>query len=293
MSMPFPAPGVGVSLGEVGLSMGPDVLRMPGGPLPADAADDGGLDAGQIALKTEAERRVAEWQDTGSSLVSSSFNDASAFFSTGLGAQYSHDAQISFMPGGVGADLIRDQLNIDPAMFINDIDTALGAAAENIYMIAQLELPRSEGEIVIQSPDPFVPPAINMNYYADPVDLDVMVATMRRSIDIAASWPGETKPGEWLVPPELARKHGHIAGQRPSDALLENTALHFSHTVYHVSCTCRIGSVVDPRLRVYGINNLRVADASVMPEITSGNINAVVIMIGERGAEIIAADHNI
>ncbi|MBC7491433.1 MAG: choline dehydrogenase, partial [Novosphingobium sp.] len=80
-------------------------------------------------------------------------------------------------------------------------------------------------------------------------------------------------------------------GAAPSDALLENTALHFSHTTYHVSCTCRIGSVVDPRLRVYGVRNLRVADASVMPEITSGNINAVVIMIGEKAAEIIAEDH--
>ncbi len=69
--------------------------------------------------------------------------------------------------------------------------------------------------------------------------------------------------------------------------------MHFSHTVYHISCTCRIGSVVDPRLRVYGVKNLRVADASVMPEITSGNINAVVIMIGERAAEIIAADHGL
>ena len=104
---------------------------------------------------------------------------------------------------------------------------------------------------------------------------------------------GADKPGAWLAPPDLARKHGHVAGQPPSDALLENTALHFSHTTYHVSCTCRIGSVVDPRLRVFGVSNLRVADASVMPEITSGNINAVVIMIGEKAAEMIAADHGV
>ena len=52
-------------------------------------------------------------------------------------------------------------------------------------------------------------------------------------------------------------------------------------------------TVVDPRLRVYGVQNLRVADASVMPEITSGNINAPTIMIGEKAAEIVAADHGL
>ena len=52
-------------------------------------------------------------------------------------------------------------------------------------------------------------------------------------------------------------------------------------------------SVVDPRLRVFGVKNLRVADASVMPEITSGNINAVVIMVGERAAEMVAMDHGL
>jgi choline dehydrogenase len=95
------------------------------------------------------------------------------------------------------------------------------------------------------------------------------------------------------VPPFLARKHGYTPGEPPSDALLENMALHFALTVYHHSCTCRIGDVVDPRLRVFGVNRLRVADASVMPEIVSGNTNAASIMIGEKAAELIARDHDI
>ncbi len=293
VSMPFHAPGLGVPLNEIGLSMGPDVLRGPDGPLPVDPADDIHLSSELADLKGEAQRRLDEWEATGSSLAASSWNDASAFFSTGLGARYSHDAQISFMPGGVDVGLIGNQLNMDTALYATEADTALGPAAENIYMIVQLELPRSAGEIVLESADPSNPPAIAMNYYADPVDLNVMVAAMRRSLDIVAHWPGTDKPGAWIAPPDLARKHGHVAGQPPSDALLENTALHFSHTTYHVSCTCRIGSVVDPRLRVYGVKNLRVADASVMPEITSGNINATVIMIGEKAAEIVAADHGV
>jgi len=291
--MLFPAPGIGLQLAQIGLSMGADALRAPAGPLPADPADDANLPPELAALKVEAERRLEEWQTTGSSYAASSFNDASAFFSTGLGASYSHDAQISFMPGGISADLIRNQINMDGDMMFGDVDKAFAPDAEVVTFIVQLELPRSAGEIVIESADPAVPPRIDMNYYADPVDLKVMVSAMRRALDIADNWPGAAKLGLWSAPPELARKHGHVAGKPPSDALLENTALHFSHTTYHISCTCRIGSVVDPRLRVLGIRNLRVADASVMPEITSGNINAVVIMIGERAAEMIARDHGV
>lgn len=291
--MLFPAPGIGVSLMEIGPSLGVDALRAPAGPLPTDPADDANLTGELAELKAEAERRIDEWHATGSSYAASSFNDASAFFSTGLGAKYSHDAQISFMPGGVSADLIRNQLNMDGAKLFDDVDKVYAPDAEVVTFIVQLELPRSAGEIVIESADPAVAPRIDMNYYADPVDLKVMVNAMRRGLDIAANWPGTSKLGPWTAPPELSRKHGHVSGERPSDALLENTALHFSHTTYHLSCTCRIGSVVDSRLRVFGVKNLRVADASVMPEITSGNINAVVIMIGEKAAEIIATDHGV
>jgi choline dehydrogenase len=96
-----------------------------------------------------------------------------------------------------------------------------------------------------------------------------------------------------MVPPFLAEKHGYQAGEIPSDALLEDLALHFSITVYHLTSTCRIGSVVDPRLRVAGVGKLRVADASVMPSVVSGNTNAASIMIGEKAAEMIAADHGL
>ena len=292
-AMLFPAPGVGLPLSEIGLSMGLDALRAPAGPLPIDPADDAKLTGDLAELKAEAERRIDEWRATGSSYAASSFNDASAFFSTGLGASYSHDAQISFMPGGVTADLIRNQLNIDGAKLFDDVDKTYAPDAEVVTFIVQLQLPRSAGEIVIESADPAAAPRIDMNYYADPIDLKVMVSAMRRGLDIAANWPGPAKLGPWSAPPELSRKHGHVSGERPSDALLENTALHFSHTTYHLSCTCRIGSVVNSRLRVFGVKNLRVADASVMPEIISGNINAVVIMIGEKAAEIIASDYGV
>jgi choline dehydrogenase len=63
--------------------------------------------------------------------------------------------------------------------------------------------------------------------------------------------------------------------------------------VYHLTSTCHIGSVVDPHLQVIGVAGLRVADASVMPNVTSGNTNAASIMIGEKAAEMIATDHGV
>lgn len=287
----FPAPGIGVPITEVAISVGPDALRAPAGPLPADPAGDPGLTGELAALKAEAERRLGEWQETGSSLVSSSLVDAIAFYSTGLGDPHSHDAQITFIPCGYDEDLFSNRLRIDTSRFFADAAASLAPNRENILVMANPVLPHSEGEIVLESSDPAVPPAIHMNYFADPHDLKVMVAVMRRAIDIVANWPGPVKPGPLNIPPMLAQKHGYKPGEPPSDALLENMALHFATTVYHLSCTCRIGDVVDPRLRVFGVKNLRIADASIMPEIVSGNTNAASIMIGEKAAEIIARDH--
>ncbi len=289
----FPAPGIGVPVAEVGISAGPDALRAPAGPLPADPADDDALPPELAALKAEAERRVGEWLETGESLVSSSLYDAVTFYSTGLGDAYSHDAQIAFIPCGYDEALLGDRLRIDTSLYFADPKASLAADRENMIVLANPVLPHSEGEIVLKSADPSEPPEIRMNYYTDPHDLKVMVAVMRRALEIISNWPGPQKPGPLNVPPVLARKHGYKEGEPPSDALLENMALHFSTTVYHLCCTCRIGDVVDPRLKVSGVQGLRVADASVMPEIVSGNTNAASIMIGEKAAEIIAADHEV
>jgi len=101
-----------------------------------------------------------------------------------------------------------------------------------------------------------------MNYYDDPHDMRVMVAAIRRAMDIAAHWPGNRRLGPVMIPPFLVEKHGYREGGEASDALLEDFALHFSLTVYHPTSTCRIGDVVDPRLRMKGVGKLRVADAA-------------------------------
>ncbi len=287
----FAAPGVGVSMSEVGLSMGPAALRSPAGPLPADPEDDGKMPADLQAVKQEAARRIGEWETTGRGLVSSSLYDACAWFSTGLGDHHSHDAQIAFIPCGYNYELWNSFLNVDTAQYFDDASKRLASDAECMIVLANPVLPHSEGEIVVENSDPDIHPAIRMNYFGDPHDVKVMLAVLRRALEVVSNWPSHRKIGALMVPPFLAYKHGYTDGAVPSDALLEDLALHFSITVYHLTSTCRIGDVVDPRLRVIGVRKLRVADASVMPNVVSGNTNAASIMIGEKAAEMVAAEH--
>jgi choline dehydrogenase len=289
----YPAPGLGVSMNELALAMGPDALRAPAGPLPADPAEDATLAPDLLDLKKKAEQRFAEWQESGRGLGASSLADAAVFCSSGLGDAGRHDIEIIFFMTSGNEEFQRLVMNIDTARFFDDAAKQVADDAENVVLLPHPVLPRSRGEIRLDSADPTVHPAIRMNYYDDPRDLKVMVAAIRRAMDIAAHWPGNRRPGSVMIPPFLAAKHGYREGDQPSDALLEDFALHFSLTVYHPTSTCRIGDVVDPRLRVRGVGRLRVADASVMPAVIAGNTNAPTIMIGEKAAEMIAAEHRV
>jgi len=289
----FPAPGAGVSMNEVGISFGPDALRAPAGPLPSDPRDDATMPAELHALKQEAERRITEWATTGRGLVASSLYEACAWFNTGLGDHHTHDGQIGFFACGYNPDIWKKCLRVDTDRYFDDPSRRLANDAESVVVLANPVQPHSEGEIVLGSAEPTADPVINMNYLGDPHDMKVMVAVMRRVLDIVAHWPAHRAIGPLLIPPFLAEKHGHSEGAVPSDALLEDLACHYSWTVYHPTTTCRIGSVVDARLRVMGVARLRVADASVMPNIVAGNTNAASIMIGEKAAEMLAADHGV
>ncbi len=286
----FPAPGVALTMTEIAISLGPDALRAPAGPLPADPADDDALPPELAALKAEAERRVTEWATTGKGLASSSFYDAVAFFSTGLGDLHTHDAQIGLLACGYTPDIWKLLFRVDPAAYFEDPDVALSPDAQTVVVLPNPVQPHSEGEVCLVSNDVGDAPRIDLNYLADPHDVTVMVAVMRRALEIVDHWPAAAV-GPMMVPPALAKAHGHTTGDVPTDALLEDLARHYALTVYHETSTCRMGSVVDAELRVIGVAKLRVADASVMPTVVSGNTNAATIMIGERAAEMIAADH--
>ena len=144
--------------------------------------------------------------------------------------------------------------------------------------------PHSRGHIEIKSPDPLQHPAIHPNYLSDERDHPVVIGGIRVARRIAAAPSLAPHIVSEFVPGE----------QYHSDDELLDAARRFSQTIYHPTGTCRMGhdelAVTDDRLRVRGVAGLRVVDASIMPEIVSGNTNAPVIMIAEKAADMIIED---
>ncbi|MES2434909.1 MAG: FAD-dependent oxidoreductase [Pseudomonadota bacterium] len=142
--------------------------------------------------------------------------------------------------------------------------------------------PRSRGEVTLQSADPTVSPRIRPNYFSDPYDLDAVTE-------------GGLFAMEVMDQPEMRRyiAQRHTPGPTVSRDAFRRFCQTEAHAALHPAGTCRAGSdemaVVDPQLRVHGITGLRVADASIMPQLISGNPNAVCIMIGEKAADLIKA----
>ncbi|MFN2203206.1 MAG: GMC family oxidoreductase [Caldilineaceae bacterium] len=137
--------------------------------------------------------------------------------------------------------------------------------------------PFSTGEVSLRSADPLEPPVINPNYLTQDADYQVFVKALGLIREIAGASAFSDLNGGELAPGE-GDPEGFIRSQ--------------SSTLWHPAGTCRIGqdrtAVVDPQLRVYGVDGLRVADASVMPTVTSGNTVAACFMIGEKAADMLA-----
>jgi len=146
--------------------------------------------------------------------------------------------------------------------------------------------PTSRGHIHLKSTDPTAAPKISLNYLATPQDMQVAVESLKftrrimRADALARFQPEELKPG-----PDLT-----------TDDQLASAAGDLGTTIFHPVGTCKMGSdtqaVVSDRLQVHGIANLRIADASIMPRITSGNTNAPTVMIAEKAAAFIKQDYD-
>ncbi len=144
--------------------------------------------------------------------------------------------------------------------------------------------PFSRGHVEIRSADPLQYPAIHANYLSDERDHPVVIGGIRVARRIAAAPSLASRIVSEFTP----------GAQYQSDAELLEAARQYSQSIYHPACTCKMGNdplaVVDERLRVRGIARLRVVDASIMPELVSGNTNAPVIMIAEKAADMIIED---
>ncbi|HEY9266905.1 MAG TPA: GMC oxidoreductase, partial [Mycobacterium sp.] len=195
--------------------------------------------------------------------------EAVAFVDSGVSSDTAvPDLQMFILPMGYPENQDRPGLHL-PA------DSSL-----SLTLMPTMIYPDSRGTVRLASTDPFTAPLIDPNYLAEPRDLATLVAGMELV-------------RETLAHPAVAREVGREVlpgSDQISSALVEFVRRNASG-VYHPVGTCRMGTderaVVDPALRVRGVEGLRVADASIMPSIVGGNTNAASMMIGERAAELI------
>jgi len=141
--------------------------------------------------------------------------------------------------------------------------------------------PDSRGEILLRSADARDPPRIVYNFFSAPNDLPTLREGFKRARDVAHQKPMDPYRGAETSPGENVKTDAEI------DAFIRRTAI----TAHHPCGTCAIGigpdAVVDPELRVRGVERLRVVDASVMPDLVSAHINACVLMIAEKASDMI------
>jgi choline dehydrogenase len=150
-----------------------------------------------------------------------------------------------------------------------------------LTLYAHAMRPESKGNVHIIAADPRKPPAINFNFLSSPPDAELTVRAVRIAREIMTA-PAMTP----LQMSEIAP-----GADRTTDDEILDWVRNAAETTYHPVGTCKMGSdplaVVDSQLRVHGIAGLRIADASIMPTLTSGNTNAPSIMIGEKAADML------
>ena len=213
-------------------------------------------------LDAEHPRHLAEWLLRRSGPLTSTVAEAFAFVRT--------------RPGLPAADV---QFHFAPAYFVDH-----GAESYDRHALTlgpTLISPRSRGRLRLRSAEAADKPRILTNLLAEPEDVAAMVAGMRLAREIVGKEPLRSVFRKELFPGD------DVAGDDELEADLRRRC----ELLYHPVGTCRMGTddtaVVDERLRVRGVEGLRVADASIMPLIPGGNTNAPVIMIGERAADLI------
>jgi choline dehydrogenase len=200
----------------------------------------------------------------------------------GRGPAATPDAHVvGFVRSAPQVDRPDIQMHFTPAGYRISGKGELLLNRSSVTAIASVCRPKSRGRLTLASPDPRTPPSIQPNLFGEPEDLDLLVQGVKRVRAIFRAQPLAGHVVEELQP----------GGNIESDAAISDHLLDTAATIFHPCGTCRMGvdarSVVDPQLRVRGVAGLRVADASIMPQITSGNLNAPCMMIGEKAGDLI------
>jgi choline dehydrogenase len=197
----------------------------------------------------------------------------------GAGPLSSNTAECGgFMRTRDGLEAPDVQFHMVSAMFVQE--GLVPAPAHGFTLSACVLRPESRGQVAVISPDPTTKPFIVHNYFAEPEDLRCAVAGLRAVLEIA-----HTEPlAQFAQAP-------YSAPASDSDEDLAAHIRHTAQTIYHPTSTCRMGvddlAVVDPELRVRGVEGLRVVDASIFPAVPRGNTNAPTIAVAEKAADLI------
>jgi choline dehydrogenase len=188
----------------------------------------------------------------------------------------------AFAMSNLGAATPDIQYHFIPAQVVNHARTPMDG--DGVTLHACCLRPESRGEIRLASTDPLQPPVMDPNYLAADYDLKILVEGLRQGREILAAPAFKSWLGEERIPGAAIQSEAEIV------EFIRATA----ETEYHPVGTCKMGSdpmaVVDERLRVRGIERLRVVDASIMPTLISGNTNAPTIMIAEKAAAMMLSE---
>ena len=206
-------------------------------------------------------RNLVRWKATGRGPLASNVGEGGAFWRS-RDDLTAPDIQFHVAPAGFYDNGLHEPLS---RMF---------TAAPTLVSVA------SRGSVRLRSADPTWRPIIDAAYYDDPADLDAMLAGVRKAWEINSYAPiNRHLAGPWELPDD------------PGDEQLVEHIREYTGTLFHPVATCAMGTgedaVVDPQLRVRGVEGLRVVDASVMPAVPRGNTNAPTIMVAEKAADLI------
>jgi choline dehydrogenase len=189
------------------------------------------------------------------------------------------------MYGKSATGLGSPDFQILPAVFSAGDTARLGLPAGGWLLIGNVVQPKSRGLIRLTGSDPTDPVQIEVNYLCDPDDRKAIFACVELCREIGNS--GALRPfvKQEIIPGKMERGE------------LENYIRETAFSFWHQTSTAKMGrdpmSVVDGDLRVYGVKNLRIADGSVMPRVTTGNTMAPCVVIGERAAQILRIEHKL